>query len=292
MIRYDIFPNQLRELVEQHAPGWIERARDRTNSFRTQGRYRERSSIWSEVKPVFMAVQGEAKCCFCERKFEAGDLGRYELDLEHFRPKGNVKRWPCPPELIDRGVSLTNPPVADTGYYLLPYHLLNYAVACKPCNSGLKKDHFPIAGPYDLDGDDPGQMTAERPWLLYPIGRLDVDPEDVITFYGLLPQSTSADRLLRLRGLVTIAFFRLDDVLTRKELMKERALIVFILHSLLVKAEDDGDEESAVLVKELLSPTSKHTSCARSFERLFRFDRAQAAEVADRVEKYLVSGSL
>ncbi len=94
------------------------------------------------MKPVFIELQGDGKCCFCERQFESGILGRHELDLEHFRPKGNIKEWPCPQSLIVDGVTLTTPPAAGTGYYLLSYHLLNYAVACKACNSGLKKDYF------------------------------------------------------------------------------------------------------------------------------------------------------
>jgi hypothetical protein len=216
VIRYDIDPDDLQARVERHAPGWTARAQTRTDAFRQRRRYEEGTSIWSEAKPVFMELQGDGKCCFCERKFESGNLGRYELDIEHFRPKGNVRNWPCPQSLIDDGVTLTSPPDANNGYYLLSYNLLNYAVACKACNSGLKKAYFPIAGAYDTDGDDPREMTAEQPWLLYPIGRLDVDPEDVITFDGFLPQSNAADHLLQLRGLVTIEFFRLDDVIGRK----------------------------------------------------------------------------
>ena len=137
MIRYDIDPEDLRARVERHRPGWIDRADARTDTFRQAGGYRERQSIWSEVKPVFMSLQGN-KCCFCERKFESGELGRHELDVEHFRPKKNVKRYRLPRSLITEGISLTPPPAANTGYYLLAYHLLNYAAACKACNSGLK----------------------------------------------------------------------------------------------------------------------------------------------------------
>ena len=62
------------------------RARTRTEAFRDRRRYEEPNSIWREIKPVFMSVQGDGKGCFCERKFESGDLGRHELDIEHFRP--------------------------------------------------------------------------------------------------------------------------------------------------------------------------------------------------------------
>ena len=293
MIRYDIAPGALEALVNERVPGWLERARSRTEAFREKGKFEEKSSIWSEVKPVFMEVQGEAKCCFCERKFEAGKLGRHELDLEHFRPKGNVKQWKCPPDIVREGVSLTAPSNSGKGYHLLAYDLLNYAAACKACNSGLKKDCFPIAGKYDLDGDDPGELMSEQPWLLYPIGSLDVDPEEVITFHGVFPKSTSADRTSRLRGLVTIAFFGLDDVIARKNLLKERAWVVLSLHAFLVGSGERGDAaaESAAHVEKMLEPTSPHTNCARSFARLFRSDPDQAADVARLVGKFVHSGS-
>ena len=115
---------------------WGARAKRRTEKFRCKKKYDEKSSIWSEVKPVFMELQGGGKCCFCERKFESGALGRHELDVEHFRPKGNVKE--CPRGRVGEGIRLTAPPGDRNGYYLLAYHLLNYAVACKSCNSGLK----------------------------------------------------------------------------------------------------------------------------------------------------------
>ena len=163
MIRYDIDPDDLHARVERHAPGWLARAQIRTDTFRASRKYEETSSIWSTVKPVFIELQGDGKCCFCERQFESGNLGRHELDLEHFRPKGNIKEWlDAVPPILDRrrrapvpSNTLTTPPAAGTGYYLLSYHLLNYAVACKACNSGLKKDYFPVAGPYDPAGDDP-----------------------------------------------------------------------------------------------------------------------------------------
>ena len=293
MIRYDVTLGELREMVEMYAAGWTARARERTEALRAAGRYAESSSIWSEVKPVFMQLQGDAKCCFCERKFASGAGGRHELDLDHFRPKGDVRNWPsCPQRPIPKGVPLTASPRAGNGYHLLAYHLLNYAAACKPCNSEYKKDYFPIAGRYALDGEDPREMDAERPWLLYPIGRLDVDPEDVISFHGILPQSTSADPFSRLRGLVTIAFFGLDDVISRKNLMQERAMVIVLLHTFLVKAETHGETETVELVGSFLAPTARHTNCARSFERLFRSDRTEADEVAGVAQRFLASGSL
>lgn len=74
MIRYAIDPENFHARVEQLVPGWTARARTRTEAFRDRRGYEEPNSIWSEIKPVFMSVQGDGKCCFCERKFESGDL--------------------------------------------------------------------------------------------------------------------------------------------------------------------------------------------------------------------------
>ena len=294
MIRYDVTPEALRGMIERCVPGWLAKAQERTEVFRSKGRYEEGGAIWSDVKSVFMEIQGKGKCCFCERQLESGELGRHELDIEHFRPKKRIRKWPCPESLLDAMiaacVSQTPLPDSDKGYHLLPYHLLNYAVACKPCNSGLKKDYFPISGRYDLDGEDPEMMSAEKPWLLYPIGHLDVDPEEVITFHGFVPQSKSDDRFLKLRGLATIAFFGLDDIRRRKNLIKDRAEKIVFLHMLL-KAKSDGDERAGTLVDAMLASNAPHANCTRSFARLFRSDRIQADKVADMTSTFLESQS-
>lgn len=287
MIRFDIDVDRLEDLVERHKPGWKVRAEARTETFRKKRMYEERSSIWGEIKAVFMDVQ-ESKCCFCERKFE-GDFSQYELDLEHFRPKKAVKRWRCPPTLTEEGVSLTAPPTKNKGYYLIAYHLLNYAVACKPCNSGLKKNYFPILGKYNFGATDPRKLDTEQPCLLYPIGSLDIDPADAISFYGFLPQSLSDDPTLQLRGLVTIIFFGLDDVVARKNLMRERAEVILLLHLWLVKAEDEGDSDAAAHVARMVAPAARHANCARGFKQLFDSDRTRAHQVVDHVDKYLQS---
>ena len=290
MIRYEVDLDRLHILVDGHKPGWRTRAGARTEAFRKKGKYKEEGSIWGEIKAVFMELQGQGKCCFCERKFE-GSFRQYELDMEHFRPKRKVRKWRSARNLVAQGVSLTTPPAKNNGYYLLSYHLLNYAVACKPCNSGLKKDYFPIAGQYDFGGTDPREMNAEQPWLLYPIGQLDADPEEVISFYGILPQSQPTDPTLRSRGLVTIEFFGLDDVIARKDLMRGRAQTLCLLHHWLVKATDECDAEAEARVASMDAQTAEHANCARSFDRLFRRDRPRAREVADDAAKFLRSMS-
>ena len=184
------------------------------------------------------------------------------------------------PQSLDEGIPFTAPPAASHGYYLLAYHLLNLTVACKPCNSGLKKSYFPIGGTYDLHGDDPRQMGGEQPWLMYPIGDLDVDPEDGINFYGILPRSTSQ------RGLVTIIFFGLDNAIGRKQLMRDRARLIVCLYPQLQMAQHSSVEAAAFVAK-TCAESEPHTNCARSFVRLFQCDQAAAGRVADEATSIL-----
>lgn len=112
MIRYDVTPAQLEALVDGHEPTWRTRAAARTAELRRKAKYSEASSIWGEIKAVFMTVQGDGKCCYCERKFD-GNFAQYELDLEHFRPKGRVRKWRRPKSLVGKGIAPTSPPRAE-----------------------------------------------------------------------------------------------------------------------------------------------------------------------------------
>ncbi len=286
MIRYDCDLDRLEALVEEHKPGWRARAKERTEKFRELGAYEESSSIWGEIKAVFVEFQ-RAKCCFCERKFE-GDFSQYELEIEHFRPKRRVREWQLAPDSATDCPPPTVPPYENDGYHLLSYHLLNYAVACKPCNSGLKKNYFPISGQYNFAGTEPNEMHAEEPWLLYPIGNTDGDPEDIITFYGMVPQCKADDANSQLRGLATIASFGLDDI-ARKNLMRERAMVILILHASLEEAKKECSPEAAELVSTMVESSSVHTNCARSFKRLFDLDRIAAAKVANQAKRFIGS---
>jgi len=93
MIGYPISKTKLKALIGAKSATWLTRADALTEEFRRKGKYREKSTIWSEVKEIYMDLQGESKCAYCERKLEAVAHGKAEQDVEHFRPKGNVKAW-------------------------------------------------------------------------------------------------------------------------------------------------------------------------------------------------------
>lgn len=279
MIRYNVTKARLEQMVEAESPDWLARAAARTEQFRKQGYYREESSIWSEVKPVYMRLQGMGKCAYCEREMESPELGRVEQDVEHFRPKGSIKAWKAPGKLRDMGIPFTPAPVGKKGYHLLSYHPFNYSAACKPCNSTLKKDYFPIAGVYDLDADDPAALGAEKPYLIFPIGNLDADPETLITFHGASPQAVAQTGHARHRALVTIAFFQLDEAEKRKGLFRDRAIVIMGLFPLLRQTTTGTVAQKAkakATVEGFLNPKLRHLNCARSFRTLFETNPVEA----------------
>lgn len=281
MIAYRISRPQLEALINN--PGWLTRAKDRTREFKKLGRYEEDSSIWSEVKPVYMQLQGGAKCAYCERKLEGVERGTSEQDVEHFRPKGRVTAWKPRKALIDDGLAVAPIPALPHGYYLLPYALLNYSAACKPCNSALKRDRFPIAGSYNLKGTSPRALAREKPFLIYPIGDFDDDPEDLIGFNGVSPFAKAKKGHKRWRALVTIEFFNLDHQ-QRKNLFRERAMIIQAMCPQLEKLANAATSAAERVIAQTLinrytSPTAPHTNCAWSFRALFDRDPVQARDV-------------
>jgi hypothetical protein len=295
MIGYRISRHNLKRLIERQAPGWIGRAKTRTEGFEAMGKFSEPSSIWSEVKPVYMELQGDSKCVFCERKLESVDLGKGEQAVEHFRPKGKLSSWRLPARLTKMGIAPTTPPKGKGGYYRLAYDLFNYSAACNPCNSALKRDYFPISGTYQLAGANPESLLKERPLLIYPIGDFDADPEKLIGFNGVSPYAAGASQKERERGLVTIEFFQLDS-LKRSNLLLERARII---ETLFMALEDLSSASSTPsrkararsLVKQAKSHKAPHANCARSFCNLFVTDPSAAAEISAGASAFVDSKS-
>lgn len=292
MIRYMVTAKKLRELITEEKTDWLANAEERTAAFRQNGGYDEKSSIWGEIKAVYMRLQGEGKCAYCERQLESVELGKVEQDVEHFRPKRNIKQWSASKSLLEAGITFAPVPNLDKGYYLLPYNMFNYAVACKPCNSTLKNDYFPIGGKYNLDSDDPTKLRSEGAYLIYPIGNIDADPETLIEFYGTSPRPVASRGRKRKRALVTIEFFRLDDPDKRKNLYRERALIIIALFPLLEKTKSGTPASKKKAKKDLeafLKPYLRHLNCARSFQRLFGRDSVGAEAIYDAAVNFMAS---
>ena len=296
MIRFPVPPPALPARIDAHDPKWRDKAAKRIEKFRKGKGYAEKSSIWSEVKPIYMTLQGENKCIYCERKFGSVQTSTVEHDLEHFRPKSHVASWQLPVGLQGMGITLTMPDPGNKGYYLLPYNLENYSSSCKTCNTCYKLDHFPVAGTYRMLGENPRLLLSEQPLLIYPVGDWDIDPETVISFLGHIPQAGPSASPHYHRGLVTIAFFGLDDIDLRSDLFLERAIIITSIYPFLEDANSPANSAAKRAtaqqrIDRWTSQKSPHANCARSFERLFKNDRAQADACYEKADKYWGSKS-
>lgn len=290
MIRYPILERQLRERVELYRPGWLEKAARRTDSLRAAGSYNESSGIWGEIKSAYMDLQG-FKCGFCERRLEKSRYGSIEHDVEHFRPKSKVKGWPTETERAERRIDFDFAlgDGADPGYFLLAYELENYVISCKTCNTILKANYFPVAGNRSPASDRSRDLGGELGYLIYPIGARDEDPEQLITFRGIVPIPVGSRGHRRRRAEVTIRFFELD---TREILLEERAEKILELHIAMATVGHPDPltrDAASSAVDRLVDRRSPHANCARSFHDLWLTDNLLAREFAEAALGYLES---
>ena len=192
-----ITKEQLEDLIEAHKPGWLKRAHDRTSKIPAPPAKPKFPELWSEIKEVYINLQGGGlggKCAYCEKWLEYNVI---EHDVEHFRPKGLVTRWMVPPDLESEfaraGIQVKQPKTGDEpGYRYLAYQILNYATACKECNSILKLNLFPIKGTRRSEAKDPTKLKSEGAFLIYPIDDVDTAPEDLIDFSVASPRRRSS----------------------------------------------------------------------------------------------------
>jgi hypothetical protein len=301
VIRIAVSTAELRRLIKAHQPDWLKRAREQTKALEASLAALEFPELWNEIKEVYIKIQGGdwgGKCAYCEKWLEADRIGH---DVEHFRPKAKVSRWDIPEwfqqELDAAGIEVKQPASGhEPGYPLLAYHVLNYATACKQCNSVLKRNLFPIKGKRRSDAKEPAKLTSEGAFLIYPIGSIDDDPEDLIEFEGVSPQAKAAAGFDRLRAMVTIEIFRLADWRERKPLIQDRLeWIEKLLWAL--RQRDRGGPPNDVsnakkAIAQLTSPTFRHANCLRSFKRLYDCNPGEAEKLYEsEMKKYLNSVS-
>ncbi len=282
MIRHNANLTEIEAAVDAIDANWRSKAAARTAQFVANGRYAEPSAIWSTVKPIFMRLQRN-KCVFCERQFENELYGKIEFDLEHFRPKSSVAIWPDPNK-HSYSYPFSTGPDNPAGYYWLPYALENYAASCKVCNTGLKSNYFPIAGPRQKT---PGKTSKEKQLLCYPIGADDTDPEELLTFIATtaVPKASSGHK--RRRGQVIIDFF---DLNRREQLHRERANMIMLLGQALAAIDaGTGDDSDTEVVREIVSPLYPHTACVRAYRELWEKDQPFARQVLKACKRYFVS---
>lgn len=272
------------DLESSISASWLNKAKTSTKKNRDAADYIDKGPNWSDIKPVYLDIQGE-KCAYCEKPLVAEDLGA--TDMEHYRPKSSVKAWPTRKIRRERKIDYSIPDHAseDVGYYLLTHHLWNYVASCKKCNS-LKSNFFPTKEPLVLDNEDPRNNNDEQPYLIYPLGDHDVDPETLIGFEGVLPVIKEVDTESRMRALVTLDFFNLVN---RSSLIEQRAGVIDHLYHALIVANSDLPanlrSSASQSVQVATHSSAAHSSCARSFEKLFLNDRNKADRIYEDAHK-------
>ena len=186
-----------------------------------------------------------------------------------------------------------SPDRIELGYRFLAYHPFNYAAACKPCNTVFKGNLFPIARKRAVDATDPPAHTKERPYLIYPIGDLDDDPESLITFNGPVPQAARQSGHNRFRAQATIAIFKLDDPVNRKVFFEGRAKAIQFLFLNLEAIRRDDDpplvRAAEANVARMLRDSEPFASCMRCFNRMYHQSRAEAMAIFEGIVAFLDS---
>ena len=289
MIRYPITAQALRQRIEDPAQGgkagWLTLAATQQAAVAQAGKWTNGAfpELWTDVKAVFITLQ-HSKCAYCET-IVGGAAGRVEFDVEHYRPKSRVQPWAVPALLAAERVAVDAG--SPAGYHLLPYAVTNYAVSCKTCNTSYKGDRFPTAAAPAKTSAAASALKAEKPFLLFPIGSGDADPQTLIGFNGASPFALVKTGARRQRALVTIAFFGLDDGNRRGDLFKARAgviLAVGMCRQLLTTATASGRAKLEKRLAAFLAPAAQHSACAQAFNRLWDADPALAADFMDKAD--------
>jgi len=273
---------------------WPQRSAAALKKFLADPEAKKLPSVWSEIKPVFVYLQ-KGKCGFCERLLGQDEVAAYESDVEHFRPKKGVTPWP-PATPIGHDpypADLPATPGKGAGYRNLPYHELNYMIACKTCNTRCKGNFFPVAKKHQLTATDPlGLRNLEEPYLIFPLGDLDDDPETLLTFIGYkaVPARPWSDAYAWNRARITIAFFLLNDLSREDQLFMERATRLDVLGNRIEKFEKSrGKAKRAAAWDDVIAEgaaNQAHTNCVRSLIRLYLHDPAEAHRRIDEARTY------
>jgi hypothetical protein len=269
MIRVRLPPGKsIENLVDAKHPDW------RSKNTVWDGK----SSPWSDIKAVFGNLQ-HGKCAYCERPLQAhADEDKYDTDIEHIRPKQKVTAW--------GGLASGRP----DGYAWLATDVQNYVLSCKTCNSGRKKNHFPIAGKAGLKNASVAALNArEQPFLLNPLDPTDPDPEDLIDWEGFTPVAktpASSNAFLYQRGELLIEFFALEQRYGVRRGCAEQIRKVWNAFKLR-NDPDDGATHQAFLQRCVRENSEPHAACTRAFLRLIASDVRQARLEFLKAEKYL-----
>ncbi len=274
--------------AKKNGQDWFKRVEKVERGLSDKPKSSDFTPLWSDIKGIYIGLQ-YSKCVFCEQPLE----GPITQDVEHFRPKAAVSRWTPPQDLINAGLVVIQPKNGseEPGYQFLAYHPLNYAAACKNCNSIFKRNLFPIEGRRKTKAKDPSAASSERPYLIYPIGNDAENPEELIEFFGCVPQPVKANGHERFRAQVTINVFKLDDSVARRVFYEGRARSISAMYVNLCAIDSSTDADFVNIaktnVKRMLEDKEPFANCLRSFYRLYQQSPAKAKQISDDANAFL-----
>ncbi|WP_299764439.1 AAA family ATPase [uncultured Dokdonia sp.] len=181
-----------------------------------------------------------AKCAYCESLY-------INNHVDHFRPKRNAMN-------LDGSVS-------ENHYWWLTYEWENLYSSCRNCNFN-KRSRFPVQGRRSSK-DQP--VSKEQPWILDPC-----NPEDFREQHFYYSEDGKMIGITR-RGEITIDIFKLNRVNlieTRKKII-DRSSRLISLAALTIKRRGKAYNEIEAGLKDLISPSSEHTSVAIHYVKAF-----------------------
>lgn len=277
MIRIQVTPKRLIELINAEDAGWIKAAKERTRQYKAARKYTGGPDFWGRIKRVYIQLQHE-KCAYCETKLQGSELASKVHEVEHFRPKSSIKAWPDRKRSYwkDFPAGITTGAADPKGYYLLAYHPFNYAIACTRCNSTLKSNYFPIRGKRKVTLADPSQDAAEDCLLVYPLSTIADNPKTLITFDGVLAVPCHPSGKKNERAVATIWFFQLNH----EDLTTRRAEMLVPLWNMLehLRKITDADERKATedFIAQTCGARGQFSACMSAFRALYEQDRKRA----------------
>ncbi len=149
---------------------WITRATKVTEELKRASSEEQRkkiissnSSLWAELKEDLLKLSHN-KCWYTEAKKTISNF-----DVDHFRPKGNVKNFVSPLNIP----TINN----DGGYWWLAFDWKNYRPCGEIPNRKLrdqenicrgKQDYFPLVDGYQVADNPDFNLSLEKPYLLDP----------------------------------------------------------------------------------------------------------------------------
>jgi hypothetical protein len=215
---------------------------------------------WGKFKGELFQAQHN-KCGYCEMF-----LATHPGDVEHYQPKAELQelpedesKWGKEGEGVFNVEGRSPRHVSDGGYWWAAYSWENYLAACNRCNSGWKRNLFPVV---EIPRASPLEGKQETPLLLNPFR--GEDPADHLEYTKLGQVKALKDSKY---GKATIATCGLD----RPSLVQARNEKVRTAYELVDEyAEAKTPEERTKVVKRFIKAGSERFIFAGMVRAIFK----------------------